>query len=96
MQSLKERVKIEGTPTPPGFGTSKSALRESEDKVTIRAIDHDVFALSESLSISTTSPGHGLGLEVAHFFPDLELILIMELDNVVINEDIMSSARCTY
>ena len=96
MQSLKERVKIEGTPTPPGFGTSKSALRESEDKVTIRAIDHDVFALSESFSISTISPTHGLVLEDAHFLLDLELSLIMELDNVVIKEDMMSSARCTY
>ena len=96
MQSLRERVKVEGAPTPPGLGTSNSALRESADKEAILAIDHDVFALSESFSINTMSPTHGVALEDAHFLLDLELSLIMELDNVDMKEDIMSSALWTY
>ena len=95
IQSLNERVRVVGTPTPPGLGTSRSTLRRSEDNEAIRAIDHDVFALSESLSIRTMSPTHGVVLDDAHFF-GLALILIMELDKVVINEDIMSSALWTY
>ena len=95
MQSLKERVKVVGAPTPPGLGTNSSAFRRSEDKEAIRAIDHDAFALSESLSMRTISPTPGVGLDEAHFF-GLALILIMELDNVDMNEDMMSSALWTY
>ena len=95
MQSLRERVNVVGAPTPPGLGTNRSAFRRSEDNEAIRAIDHEVFALSESLSIRTMSPTLGVGLDDAHFF-GLAFILIMELDKVVINEDMMSSALWTY
>ena len=96
IQSLSERVKVVGTPTPPGFGTKSSALRESGDNEAILAIDHDVFALSESFNIRTMSPTHGTVLDEAHFFFDFVLSLIIEFDKVDIKEDIMSSALWTY
>ena len=95
IQSLSERVKVVGTPTPPGFGTKSSALQKSGDNEAILAIDHDVFALSESLNIKTMSPTDGVVLDEAHFF-GFVLSLMIELDRVVINEDIMSSALWTY